>query len=297
MSFSIAVTTGSADGVGPHVTQRALQFVPAHIDVTVYATTPAPTVSKNIRWVSLRGTAGTAASLKALLQACEAIKQGKHQALVTGPMHKADFKSMSNPTTAHKLWGHTEVLSYVFERPTCMTFLNWNFRVAVVTGHIPVRDVANVLTSDLIVEKGKIFGEFLRQHTGKRTPRIGLCGLNPHASSDMFDHSEEEKIIVPAIQRLKVGQFDVVGPVSADSAFYRYQKEQWDGLISLYHDQSLAFLKGCYLPQTINVTLGLPFFRTSVDHGTGVGLAPDKADFTNMLRAIEWAILLGGTRV
>ena len=294
MSFSIAVTTGSADGIGPQVTQKALQLIPSHIAVTVYATTPAPaTTPKNIQWKSVRGTAETAAALKALLQACDAIKKGHHQALVTGPMHKENFKSFSlGSASPRKLLGHTEVLSQVFGKPTCMTFMNWNFRVAIVTGHIPMRDISRALSADLIVEKGKIFGEFLRQHTGKRLPRIGLCGLNPHASTDIFDKSEEEQVVIPALKQLQDCQFEIVGPVSADSAFYRYQKEKWDGLISLYHDQSLAFLKGAYLPQTVNVTLGLPFFRTSVDHGTGVGMAADQADYTNMLRALEWAILL-----
>lgn len=85
-----------------------------------------------------------------------------------------------------------------------------------------------------------------------------------------------------------------MGPVSPDTAFFQYQKYEWDGLISLYHDQALAFLKGTQFHQTVNVTLGLPFIRTSVDHGVGTDLEHSKADWTNMLRAIEWAILLGG---
>jgi 4-hydroxythreonine-4-phosphate dehydrogenase len=283
---SLAITTGT--GIGPIVVQKAISLLSVDIPLTVYGTTPPPLeLPPHITWKTF---SGKTAPMDALMSACDMLTAKQHDALITGPLSKNDFiRSDSNP---NQLNGHTEILAKRFNSNTCMSFLNSTYRMGLVTQHIPLRDVADRLSESLIVGKGMLFGAFLKKHTGKTNVKFGVCGLNPHGATDLYPNSEEVAIVKPACETLREVGFDIDGPISPDSAFFQYKKFGWDGVLSLYHDQGLPFLKGIRFRDTVNVTLGLPFIRTSVDHGTADGLSSDACDETNMLRAIEWAILL-----
>lgn len=297
MTLSLAVTTGSAQGVGPEIVRQAVQIIKPNVSVTVFGTVPKPDkLPSNIVWICFEDKNGQTASVRALLAACDAISEGNHYALVTGPVHKSEFETYAPIGTKTKdtscLWGHTEILGDRFACQTTMAFLSNQFRVALMTQHVPLRDVSNRLTKTVLIQKIGTFCDFLRRWCAKNTVTIGVCGLNPHAQADSFSESEEAKLIDPALAILRQRGDRIDGPVSADTAFFQYQRNHWDGMISMYHDQALPVLKTHGIWQTVNVTLGLPFVRTSVDHGVGQTLKPDRANGTNMVRAIEWAVLL-----
>ncbi len=293
---SLAITTGSSPGIGSYVVAEALSHLKLEQPITVYATT-APHLSfpVHITWHVVKEKATNSAALQALLEACDALSNGKHVALVTGPVAKSDFAMYQGQHLNRDkcILGHTEILGDVFGTDVCMMFLNVHYRVALMTQHIPLREVSSSLNMDTLIYKTKMFLSFLKRMDPKKQLTIGFCGLNPHAASDVYQASEEKRLIKPVLEALRVEGCSIAGPISPDTAFFQYQQHRWDGLISLYHDQALSFLKGAAFHQTVNVTLGLPFVRTSVDHGVGRDLQPSKANWTNMLRAIEWAILLG----
>jgi 4-hydroxythreonine-4-phosphate dehydrogenase len=217
--------------------------------------------------------------------------------LTTGPVSKQEFasyKPKSSDLNEDVKWGHTEVLEETFGCLSCMTFLNPRYRIGLVTQHVPLRKVSEVLTADRLYTKTACFIQFLVRYLGYKAIRVGIMGLNPHAASDRYSDSEERNVIEPAIQKLQHAfpQMYLVGPLSPDTAFQRYRQLELDGMVSLYHDQALTYLKGALLAQTVNVTAGLPFVRTSVDHGPARDLLPGQGDDTNMLRALEWAIYL-----
>ncbi len=285
----VAVTTGSGDGVGPLALAKALHcFSSPHL-VQVYGTCPPPIpIPEAVLWENVASNN----SLKALLSACSRLKEKHHQVFVTGPVRKSEFQSYGQGKDIDEpILGHTEILADYFQSNVCMAFLNTHHRVALMTQHIPLREVPNRLTTELIVQKVSLFASFLKKRLQKETITLGLCGLNPHPLVDNYADSEDVQIIVPAIQQLNDhSMLSIVGPVSADTLFFEYEKNNWDGAISLYHDQSLPFIKGTKFWQSVNVTLGLPFIRVSVDHG--VGTLEQDVNETNFLRALEWAYLL-----
>jgi len=207
-------------------------------------------------------------------------------AIVTGPVHKAVINAAGIPFT-----GHTEYIAArcgnVFP---VMMLMNPYLRVALVTTHIPLADVAGAINQELVERVIRIVNSDLINRFRIKRPRILVCGLNPHAGEQGYLGHEEQLHIEPVIQTLQAKGLDLLGPLPADTAFTKEALAGVDAVISMYHDQGLPVLKSHGFGETVNITLGLPIIRTSVDHGTALTLAgTGKAKAGSLLAAIECA--------
>jgi 4-hydroxythreonine-4-phosphate dehydrogenase len=164
-------------------------------------------------------------------------------------------------------------------------------RTVPVTTHVPLADVPAMLTSDLIVAKGRTVIRGLRRQFGIERPRLAVAGLNPHAGEDGALGREDIEIIAPAVERLREDdEADVTGPLAADSMFHARARSRYDAALCMYHDQALIPLKALHFDEGVNITLGLPIVRTSPDHGTAFDIAGrDSADPAAMIAAIALA--------
>jgi 4-hydroxythreonine-4-phosphate dehydrogenase len=265
----------------PDVFPKALPVIP--LSVPVFAQPGRP-------------DSGAAASVvESIERAVELVQQGSASALVTNPiakhvLYEAGFR---HP-------GHTEFLAALASQgrdeiyhPVMML---WSEKLAVVpvTVHIPLADVPSALTTDLIVRTGRIVARELRERFGIENPRLALAGLNPHAGENGSMGSEDVSIIVPAIDILRAEGIEATGPLPADTMFHARARRRYDAALAMYHDQALIPIKTIAFDEAVNVTLGLPFVRTSPDHGTafdiaGQGIArPD-----SLIAAIKLAARLG----
>ena len=210
------------------------------------------------------------AALKALDCAVKDLKEGKIDVLITGPINKDNIQSEE-----FDFPGHTEYLTQHFgqNRETLMLMVSDLMKVGVVTGHIPLKQVPEVLTQDLILRKLRIMDKTLLQDFKIRKPRIAVFGLNPHASDGGLMGDEENNIIIPAIQRAKEEDIMAFGPYPADGFFGSDNIKKFDGILAMYHDQGLAPFKAISFDEGVNFTAGLDIVRTSPDHGTAYELA------------------------
>jgi 4-hydroxythreonine-4-phosphate dehydrogenase len=210
------------------------------------------------------------AALKALDCAVKDLKEGKIDVLVTGPINKDNIQSEE-----FDFPGHTEYLTQHFgqNRETLMLMVSDLMKVGVVTGHIPLKQVPEVLTQDLILRKLRAMDKTLLQDFKIRKPRIAVFGLNPHASDGGLMGDEENNIIIPAIQRAKDEDIMAFGPYPADGFFGSDNIKKFDGILAMYHDQGLAPFKAISFEEGVNFTAGLDIVRTSPDHGTAYELA------------------------
>lgn len=228
------------------------------------------------------------AALKALERAMEDFKAGGYDALVTAPINKNDIQGEN-----FHFCGHTE---YIQERvgegnKALMILAGEKLRVALVTTHLPIKDVAQAITKEAIVEKGKIFNEALLRDFNISAPRIAVLALNPHAGDGGVIGSEEETIIGPAIEELSENGIETFGPFAADGFFGHGMYEAFDGVLAMYHDQGLAPFKTIVCDEGVNITAGLPIVRTSPDHGTAYDIAgKGVADETSFRQAVYRAI-------
>ena len=226
----------------------------------------------------------------ALVQASEAA------AVVTNPIAKSVMQA-----SGFAFPGHTEFLAHLAVRagakPPLPVMLIWSDALAVVpvTIHVPLKDVARLLTADLIVETGRIVArEFVRRF-GIARPRLALCGLNPHAGEQGTLGHEDGDVVRPAVDRLKAEGIDASGPWSADTLFHADARQRYDVVLGMYHDQVLIPAKTLAFDRAVNVTLGLSFVRTSPDHGTAFDLAGSgKANPSSLLAALKLAVRLAG---
>ncbi|WP_018478294.1 4-hydroxythreonine-4-phosphate dehydrogenase PdxA [Pontibacter roseus] len=223
------------------------------------------------------------ASLDSLLAACRDLKAGMLDGLVTAPIDKDNIQAEE-----FKFPGHTEFLTSYFDAPeSLMLLVSDTLRVATVTGHIPVKDVASRLNFDLIIRKITILQESLRKDFGILKPRIAVLGLNPHAGEKGLLGNEETDIIRPAVLHLKEKGHLVFGPYPADGFFGMRQYTQFDAVLSMYHDQGLIPFKTLAMESGVNYTAGLPIVRTSPDHGTAYDIAGKHvADETSFREAL-----------
>ncbi len=228
------------------------------------------------------------AALNSLERALKDYRAGLFDVLVTAPINKAAIQS----ETFH-FPGHTE---YIQERAgegheALMILMNDVLRVALVTTHLPLRDVTQAITKDAIVRKVRIFYEALRKDFSVSTPRIAILALNPHAGDDGLLGTEEKEIILPAIQDLEKEGIICFGPYAADGFFGNRTYEYFDGVLAMYHDQGLAPFKVLAMENGVNYTAGLPIIRTSPDHGTAYDIAGQgKADETSLRQAVYTAM-------
>jgi 4-hydroxythreonine-4-phosphate dehydrogenase len=221
-----------------------------------------------------RPSAGNAAAtIESIERAVEAVRQGHARAVVTNPIAKATLYE-----AGFKYPGHTEYLGALAESwgaPAFPVMMIWSETLAVVpvTIHMPLADVAQALTADLIIRTARIVDRDLRARFGVTRPRLAVAGLNPHAGEGGAMGREEITIIGPAIEALRAEGIDVVGPLPADTMFHPKARARYDVALTMYHDQGLIPVKTLAFDEGVNVTLGLPFVRTSPDHGTAFDIA------------------------
>ena len=210
------------------------------------------------------------AAFAALEQATEDLKKGALDAIVTAPINKKNIQSAD-----FHFPGHTEYLEEKFGTgtPSLMLLMNDVMRVAVVTGHIPVAEVSNALTKELITEKLLVFNKALKQDFMIVRPRIAVLGLNPHAGDEGVIGDEEQKTIIPALKEAEKQGVVCVGPYAADGFFGSGQFSKFDGILAMYHDQGLIPFKTISMDSGVNFTAGLSVIRTSPAHGTAYDLA------------------------
>lgn len=228
------------------------------------------------------------ASLAALEKAMADYKEGLFDVLVTAPINKNNIQSDD-----FHFCGHTE---YIEERAgngnkALMILLNDMLRVALVTTHLPIRDVAAAITKESIIEKATIFHNSLKRDFRISNPRIAVLALNPHASDDGLLGREEQEVIIPAIKELSDNGIRAFGPYAADGFFGHESYTAFDGVLAMYHDQGLAPFKCLDLGNGVNFTAGLPIVRTSPDHGTAYDIAgKNMADESSFRNAIYLAL-------
>jgi len=223
--------------------------------------------------------------LAMLRRAADGCRRGEFAAMVTGPVHKGVINDAGIPFT-----GHTEFLAEQVGGDPVMLLACPGLRVALATTHLPLRDVADALTPDRLARVTRILHRDLQSRFGIPAPRILVCGLNPHAGEGGHLGHEEEEIIVPVLDRLREQGLDLEGPLPADTLFNPARLERADAVLAMYHDQGLPVLKFKGFGQAVNITLGLPIVRTSVDHGTALDLAATgRVDPGSMLAAIRQA--------
>jgi len=220
-------------------------------------------------------------------RACDGCLSGEFDAMVTGPVHKAVINDAEIAFS-----GHTEYLADRCGAPMpVMLLVADELRVALVTTHLALRDVPDAITQERLRQITRILDRDLRRWFGLEQPRIAVLGLNPHAGESGHLGREEIDVIEPVCAELIAQGLDLRGPMPADTAFTPPQLAQVDALLAMYHDQGLAVLKHAGFGRAVNVTLGLPIRRTSVDHGTALDLAGSgRADAGSFVAAAELSI-------
>lgn len=241
---------------------------------------------------------GTSAALAraAIERAVTLVQGGQCSAVVTNPIAKAVMTE-----AGFGFPGHTEFLAHLAAkggaapRPAMMI---WSEELAVipVTIHVPLAEVPHLLSIELIVETGRIAARDLRARFGIAKPRLAVCGLNPHAGEAGTIGREDEMVVRPAVELLRVDGIDASGPFPADTLFHAEARKKYDAALGMYHDQVLAPVKTLAFDRAVNVTLGLPFVRTSPDHGTAFDLAgTGRASPLSLLAALRLAQRLSAT--
>ena len=227
--------------------------------------------------------------LETLARACDGCLNGEFAALITGPVHKGVINDAGIAFS-----GHTE---YFAERSACervvMMLATEELRVALATTHLPLKDVADAITRESLHEVMGILHHDLQNKFGIANPHIFVCGLNPHAGEGGHMGREEIDTIIPALNELRLQGLQLTGPLPADTLFQPKYLQHADAVLAMYHDQGLPVLKYQGFGRAVNITLGLPFIRTSVDHGTALELAGQgTADAGSFITALNLAITM-----
>lgn len=229
--------------------------------------------------------------LNCLTQAAYACLSGEFHALVTGPVHKGIINDAGIAFS-----GHTEFLAELTKTLLPVMLLvsheqdSGGLRVALLTTHLPLSQVPQAITREKLIQVITIIHEGLQKRFSIAKPRIAVCGLNPHAGENGYLGREEIEIISPTLSFLRQKGLDLRGPLPADTAFIPSVLSNCDVILAMYHDQGLPVIKAQYFSSAVNVTLGLPIIRTSVDHGSALELAgTGKAEFSSLWAAIVMA--------
>ena len=218
--------------------------------------------------------------------AIELCRSQECQGMVTAPVHKSVINDAGIPFS-----GHTEYLASALSTPTVLMLLvSGTLRVALVTTHLPLRNVADAIDQPLIEQSLAVLHQALSQPFGINQPSITVLGLNPHAGEGGHLGKEEQNVIEPGCNAARAKGLTVIGPVSADTAFTPEKRQETDAYLAMFHDQGLPVIKTLGFGDAVNVTLGLPIIRTSVDHGTALGLAgTGQANASSLQAAIALA--------
>jgi len=226
--------------------------------------------------------------LKILERAIEGCCSGEFDAVVTTPVHKGVINDAGIAFT-----GHTEYLSQLTNSQVVMMLVGGGMRVTLATTHLPLKDVAKAITPIKLEKKLRLINHDLITNFLITSPRIVVAGLNPHAGESGHLGSEEMEIIIPVLNKLRSEGINLIGPLPADTLFNPIYLKNYDCIFAMYHDQGLPVLKHASFGKGVNVTLGLPIIRTSVDHGTALDLAATgQADPGSLQAAIEMAVTL-----
>ena len=225
--------------------------------------------------------------IETLDSAIDGCVAGYFAAMVTAPVHKRAINDAGIAFT-----GHTEYLADATSTPrVVMMLVGGGLRVALATTHLPLKDVSAAITDESLATTVRIVDADLRSKCGIASPRIAVCGLNPHAGEGGYLGREEIDVIAPVISRLRDEGMEVSGPYPADTIFVPDHAKHHDAIVAMFHDQGLPVLKAASFGGGVNVTLGLPFIRTSVDHGTALDLAgTGRADAGSLFAAVELAV-------
>jgi 4-hydroxythreonine-4-phosphate dehydrogenase len=307
----LAVTLGDPRGIGPEITAAALAqplgaeitivgaedqiaSLPAkhRISVGTWGLGPGNSGHDRNRLIRAGRIAGHAVETAAKLAL-----SGEVDAIVTAPAHKHALHLAGFPYPGHTEWlahlaGDVEVAMMLTAEPSPGAAPEHGLRVVLVTTHVPFRDVPSLLTVERVVRTGAIVQRALREWWAIDRARLALCALNPHAGESGLFGDEEERILDPAAAEL-----GAAGPLPADTVFLRAMRGEFDAVLAPYHDVGMTAIKVAAFGRAVNVTLGLPFPRTSPDHGTALDIAgTGKADASSMRAAIELAATLASRR-
>ena len=284
----IAVTVGDPAGIGPEVSLKAAADarVRAAADLVFYGPR---TEAEMAVFAPGRVTAESGrAAHQAIERAVADVRAGEADALVTAPINKAAFAEAGLP------WrGHTELLAHLTGAThVAMMFHSDALRVVLATVHVPLAEVPTLLTADLVERTIRLAAAELPRF-GFAQPRLAMAGLNPHAGEHGLLGEEDERVLRPAVEACRAAGVDVAGPLPADTLFVSAMRGDYDAVVACYHDQGLIPAKLAAFGRTVNVTLGLPIIRTSVDHGTAFDIARQGvADPSSMVEAVLLAARL-----
>jgi 4-hydroxythreonine-4-phosphate dehydrogenase len=332
MPRPLALTLGEPAGIGPDITFQAwraraeLELPPFYLiadpefvmrrarhmglDVPIAAVEPAaaaaafasalPVVDVGVPISAEPGRpdqSSAPAAIAAIRRAVADVGEGSASAVVTNPVAKNVLyrSGFAEP-------GHTEYLARLSAEATGVAahpvMMLWSPELAVVpvTIHLPLKDIFARLTGELVVETGRIVARDLRERFGIARPRLAVAGLNPHAGEEGALGDEDLSMVRPAVERLKAEGIDARGPLPADSMFHAAARASYDAALAMYHDQALIPIKTLAFDHAVNVTLGLPFVRTSPDHGTAFDIAGSgRADPSSLIAALRLAARLSGS--
>ncbi|MBW3553151.1 MAG: 4-hydroxythreonine-4-phosphate dehydrogenase PdxA [Gemmatimonadetes bacterium] len=293
----LALTLGDPRGIGPEVAAAALAASGSEAELTVVGpegTAAAPDVVTG-RWEGRDVARAGALAGGAIEEATRMALRGAVDGIVTAPIDKAALAA-----AGYDYPGHTEMLQHLAGAPDVVmlmtaerTRLGGALRVVLATTHLPLRSVAAAVTTERLVRQARLTAAGLRERWGMASPRLALCALNPHASDGGLFGDEEALVMEPAVAALRAEGLDITGPVPADTVFVRAIRGEFDVVIAPYHDVGMAAFKTASFGSGVNVTLGLPFVRTSPDHGTALDIAGrGVADASSMIEAVRLAIRL-----
>ncbi|MBW3672024.1 MAG: 4-hydroxythreonine-4-phosphate dehydrogenase PdxA [Acidobacteria bacterium] len=319
----IAITTGDPAGIGPEIVFRAVSEIAPAVSLRIYGNWAL--VRRSIESAGIEShivvypagetipqhekiifvdtgsggdeelaigqvsAAGGRAALEAIDGAVTAIEQGQASGLVTAPINKAAIR-----LAGARVPGHTELLAAraglgEYGKDFAMYFDSPTLRVALLTVHVPLREIASHVTADKVRRLALLVAREVELLEG-RAPRIAVAGLNPHAGEGGMFGDEDEQISIGVDQAREAG-LEIRGPLAADTVFHAAHQGRYDVVLAMYHDQGLIPVKTLHFNQAVNVTLGLPYLRASVDHGTAFDIAgKGVADYTAMRYAIDWTI-------
>jgi 4-hydroxythreonine-4-phosphate dehydrogenase len=236
---------------------------------------------------------GGTAMVDCIVTAVEMAMRKELSAVVTCPISKALMQQAGHPYE-----GHTQLIASLTHcEEYVMMLAGEKLRVALVTIHCALKDVPSILSREKVYRTIQVTAKALERDFGLPTPRLAVAALNPHGGEEGLFGQEEEKIIAPAIRKAKAEGYRVEGPFPADSLFFRVARGAFDAVVAMYHDQGLIPLKLLHFSDAVNVTLGLPIVRTSVDHGTAYDIAgKDMADPSSLKAAVAMAVTMAKNR-
>ena len=287
---SLAVTLGDPRGIGPEVVAAALSDAAVSAAARLVTVGPSGTtvpVDHEVGAWTDGGDAALAGRLAGLAvqRAVALAQEGTVQGLVTAPIDKHALLA-----GGFDYPGHTEMLAALTQSPTAMMLASDRLRVVLATTHLPLREVVSAVTRERVLDAAQITAEYLRRWFGIADPRLALCALNPHAGDGGRFGDEDERVLAPAAR-----EAGVAGPFPADTVFVRAMRGEFDAVIAPYHDVGMTAIKVASFGHAVNVTLGLPFPRTSPDHGTAIDIAGrGLADAGSMKEAVVLCARIAG---